>query len=114
MDFSGLKQVKAWLDDMFDHTCLINADDPELELFQQLDERNIIQLRVLPNVSMEATAKYVAEHVGKMLAEETDGRVFIQAIECRENEKNSGWYYPEGHTDQVLAQSTAGTSGAGD
>ncbi|MDG1463223.1 MAG: 6-carboxytetrahydropterin synthase, partial [Gammaproteobacteria bacterium] len=60
MDFSGLKGVKAWLDDTFDHTCLINADDPELELFKQLDERGIIQLRVLPNVSMEATAKYVA------------------------------------------------------
>ena len=45
MDFSGLKKVKAWLDDTFDHTCLINADDPELELFKQLDERGIIQLR---------------------------------------------------------------------
>jgi 6-pyruvoyltetrahydropterin/6-carboxytetrahydropterin synthase len=96
MDFSGLKAVKAWLDDMFDHTCLINADDPELDTFRELDARGIIQLRVLPNVSMEATAKYVADHVGKMLAEDTDGRVFIHALECRENEKNSGWYFPQG------------------
>lgn len=95
MDFSRLKKVKAWLDDMFDHTCLINADDPELELFKDLDERNIIQLRILPNVSMEATAKYVAEYVNDMLQKDTNGRVFIQALECRENDKNSGWYYPD-------------------
>ena len=97
MDFSGLKKVKAWLDEMFDHTCLINADDPELTLFKELHERQIIDLRVLPNVSMEATAKYVAEHVQKMLDADTGGRVRIDALECRENEKNSGWYYPAGN-----------------
>ncbi len=95
MDFSRLKKVKAWLDDMFDHTCLINADDPELELFKDLDERNIIQLRILQNVSMEATDKYVAEYVNDLLQKDTNGRVFIQALECRENDKNSGWYYPD-------------------
>ena len=107
MDFSGLKKVKAWLDDMFDHTCLINADDPELELFKELDERGIVQLRILPNVSMEATAKYVAEHVGNMLSETTDGRVYIHALECRENEKNSGWYFPNGGDADVPPQVTA-------
>ena len=106
MDFSDLKTVKAWLEEMFDHTCLINADDPELDLFKELDERGIIQLRVLPNVSMEATAKYVAEHVGNMLDETTGGRVFIQALECRENDKNSGWYYPQG-TDETIPQATS-------
>jgi len=109
MDFSGLKGVKAWLDDMFDHTCLINSDDPELELFKELDERGVIQLRVLPNVSMEATAKFVAEHVQGMLDEVTGGRVRILALECRENEKNSGWYYPDGDTDELpLATSEIG------
>jgi 6-pyruvoyltetrahydropterin/6-carboxytetrahydropterin synthase len=109
MDFSGLKKVKAWLDDMFDHTCLINADDPELELFKELDRKGIIQLRILPNVSMEATAKYVAEHVGEILREDTDGRVFIQALECRENQKNSGWYYPLGEGG-TLPQATSDRS----
>jgi len=107
MDFSGLKAVKAWLEDMFDHTCLINADDPELDTFRDLDARGIIQLRVLPNVSMEATAKYVAEHVGKMLAEDTNDRVYIHALECRENEKNSGWYFPQGGSTDIPPQVTA-------
>lgn len=107
MDFSGLKSVKAWLEHMFDHTCLINADDPEIELFRDLDKRGIIQLRELPNVSMEATSKFVADHVGKMLDEVTGGRVFIHALECRENEKNSGWYFPNGSSGEVSLQVTA-------
>ena len=106
MDFSRLKEVKAWLDDMFDHTCLINADDPELETFEDLDKRGIIQLRVLPNVGMEATAKYVYEHVQTMLDKSEGGRVKIDAVECRENEKNSGWYYPKGSGFDVEASAT--------
>ena len=33
MDFGGLKPIKTWLEDLFDHTLLINEDDPELEFF---------------------------------------------------------------------------------
>src|SRR5918993_5827328 len=29
-DFGGLKPVKAWLKDLFDHTMLVAQDDPEL------------------------------------------------------------------------------------
>ena len=47
MDFGGLKDVKAWLDDMFDHTFLASENDPHMELFKQMDEKNIIQLRML-------------------------------------------------------------------
>ena len=73
---------------------------------QACNGSNRVQLRVLPNVSMEATAKFVAEHVGNMLDETTGGRVFIQALECRENDKNSGWYYPQG-TDETIPQATS-------
>ena len=105
MEFGGLKSVKAWLDDMFDHTCLINANDPELELFKQMDESDLIQLRVLPNVSMEATAKFVAEHVQIMLNEQEGGRVIVYAVECRENDKNSAWYYPNGERADLIQSS---------
>jgi 6-pyruvoyltetrahydropterin/6-carboxytetrahydropterin synthase len=106
MEFGGLKNVKAWLNDMFDHTCLINEDDPELELFKKMDENGLIQLRVLPNVSMEASAKFVADHVQKMLDEQEGGRVSIHAVECRENEKNSAWYYPKGTANDGEVQVT--------
>jgi len=92
MDFGGLKKVKTWLEHMFDHTLLICADDPHLQTFEGLHDHGLCSLRVLPNVSMEATAKYVYEHVQPLIHKATGGRVWIQSVECRENDKNSAIY----------------------
>jgi 6-pyruvoyltetrahydropterin/6-carboxytetrahydropterin synthase len=95
MDFGDLKDVKEWLAEMFDHTFLIAADDPYLETFKKMDSDGVIQLRVLPNPGMEGSAKFVYDHVSKMISEKTQGRVWITKVEVRENEKNSAFYQPE-------------------
>ena len=95
MDFGGLKEVKAWLEDMFDHTFLAASDDPYLETFEKLDKEGVIQLRVLPNAGMEGTAKYVFDNVNKMVQKSTNSRVRVIKVEVRENEKNSAFYIPE-------------------
>lgn len=89
VDFGGLKKVKAWLDEMFDHTFLASQDDPFLETFKELDKKGVVQLRVLPNVGMEGTAEYLFEKVDAMIQEMTNGRAWVTKIEVRENEKNS-------------------------
>lgn len=94
VDFGGFKDIKAWLEDQFDHTCLINADDPELPLFEAMHDKQIIKLRVLPNVSMENTAKFVFEKVDPWVKQLTDNRAWLISVECRENQKNSGLYRP--------------------
>ncbi|MAW08117.1 MAG: 6-pyruvoyl tetrahydropterin synthase [Halobacteriovoraceae bacterium] len=96
VDFGGLKKVKAWLDDMFDHTFLASSDDPHMETFRALDEQGVIQLRVLPNVGMEGTAEYVFHKVNDMIKEQTQGRAWVSLTEVRENEKNSAIYRPRG------------------
>ncbi len=90
MDFGDLKDVKQWLEDLMDHTCLINEDDPELELFRELDAKGIIQLRVLPSIGMEGTSRHVFDHVDQVVKKKTKGRVRVLRVECRENQKNSG------------------------
>ncbi|MEE3078384.1 MAG: 6-carboxytetrahydropterin synthase, partial [Bdellovibrionota bacterium] len=92
MDFGDLKDVKAWLEDMFDHTFLVSQDDPYRETFQKLDEEGVIQMRVLPNAGMEGTAEFVYEKVNDMIKKKTDGRVWVTQVEVRENEKNSAMY----------------------
>ncbi|MBD65232.1 MAG: 6-pyruvoyl tetrahydropterin synthase [Halobacteriovoraceae bacterium] len=94
MDFGGLKEVRTWLEEMFDHTFLASDDDPFLETFKELDRQGVIQLRVLPNAGMEGTAKFVFDNVTKMVNEMTQGRVWITKVEVRENEKNSAIYSP--------------------
>ncbi len=89
VDFSSLKPLKAWLEEVFDHTLLIAAADPELAFFQDMDARGLCQLRVLPQVSMEGTARYVYDFVSALVREQTQGRAWVASIEVRENMKNS-------------------------
>lgn len=94
VDFGGLARVREWLDHMFDHTFLVARDDPEMDLFKDMDRRGVVQLRVLDDTSMEATAEFVCGEVGGIVREVTDGRAWIVKVEVRENEKNSGIYIP--------------------
>lgn len=94
VDFGGLKELKNWLDEVFDHTFLVAQDDPELESFKELDKKGVIQLRVLPNPGMEGTALYVYEQGTKILEKLYGKRAWITKVEVRENEKNSAFYLP--------------------
>lgn len=92
MDFSSLKGLQAWLAEMFDHTMLINEDDPERELFEEMHRRGVVDLRVLPNVGMEESSRLVFEYADKMIREATDGRCWVFRVETHENAKNGGAY----------------------
>ncbi len=92
MDFGGFKEFKPFLDDMFDHTCLINNDDPELPRMRELDQLGIIKLRTLDNVGMEGTSLFLYKKMNEYLNLKTNGRVWCFKVETRENEKNSGIY----------------------
>jgi 6-pyruvoyltetrahydropterin/6-carboxytetrahydropterin synthase len=96
MDFGGLKPVRAFLEDLFDHTLLINQDDPELPFFRDMESRGLCKLRILPNIGMEGSSKYIADWIEPWLAEQTGSRVRLYSVECRENERNSAIYYPRG------------------
>lgn len=96
VDFGGLKDLKSWLDTMFDHTFLASADDPYMDLFKDMDQKGIIQLRVLTNVGMEGTAEWVFNESNKLIREKTNNRAWVSKVEVRENEKNSAIYVPQG------------------
>jgi 6-pyruvoyltetrahydropterin/6-carboxytetrahydropterin synthase len=92
MDFGGLKAVRTWLHETYDHTMLIAADDPHLKEFERLGELGLADLRVLPAVGCEAVARYTFEHVAKMTAADTKGRVWLESVEVREHSGNSAMY----------------------
>lgn len=94
VDFGGLKELKKLLEDTFDHTFLAAQDDPELSVWQDLDRRGVIQLRVLPNPSMEGTAIWAYEKANEIVQRTTKGRAWVTLVEVRENEKNSAKYIP--------------------
>jgi 6-pyruvoyltetrahydropterin/6-carboxytetrahydropterin synthase len=90
-DFGGLKDIKAWLKEKFDHTLCIAEDDPELQTILLLDGR-IADVRVLPAVGCEKFAEYVFNHVSKIIDQDSSGRVWLDSVEVREHGANSAVY----------------------
>lgn len=91
MHFGELKELKAFLDKNFDHTLLLNDDDPLMLEFQALEEKGAAKIVTLPNVGMEGTSQFVWQWVNQFLKEKTDGRVCCFKVETREHEKNSAF-----------------------
>ena len=91
-DFGGLKPVRAWLHEMFDHTMIVAADDPCLAQLQELDRAGLANVKVLPAVGCEAVAKHVFEYLAKFVRAESAGRVWVESVEVREHGGNSAIY----------------------
>ena len=88
-DFGAMKDVKAWLKMMFDHTMIVASDDPHLEIFRDLADKGVVDLRIMPAVGCEATAKYAFDHVSAWVADAVGDRVWLESVEVREHAGNS-------------------------
>lgn len=93
MDFGGLKDLKNWLEEMFDHKTLVARDDPELVMFIALHERGIINIRYVDATGCEAFANLIFDYVMSWLAlTDPKQRVHVHSVEVREHEGNSAIY----------------------
>lgn len=86
---NGLKQ---WLNNMFDHTTIIEKDDPQLESFKWMEELGLLKLVVLDRIGAESAAKLVFDKFNEVFANTEGGRIKVVKVECNENTKNSGIY----------------------
>ena len=92
VDFSSLRPFEQRLRQQFDHTFLVNADDPLLAEWQRLHKQQAIDLRVMENVGMEATAALIWGWANDLLQERDGGRTCCYAVEARENGSNAAVY----------------------
>ena len=90
--FGDLKELGEYLVEMYDHTMLIAEDDPELPVFKELHEKGLCDLRVVPDTSLEGSAKTALEKANQLLSRITEGRARCFQVEARENDKNSAIY----------------------
>lgn len=121
-DFGGMKPIKEYLDYMFDHTILVAKDDPALEKFKELasfsihsvydglepdseaepfEEGRVCNLRIVPGVGCELTAKLVYDKASELLEKMKTGElgryavnpdVRLVSVECFEHGSNSALY----------------------
>lgn len=92
VDFGGLKPLKAWLEDSFDHKVAVDRNDPEMETLQMLEEKGLAELRVFDGVGAEKFAEHAFNFADKLIREKTDNRCFCVRAECAEHGANSAIY----------------------
>jgi len=92
VDFGGLKPLKAWLEDHFDHKTAIDRADPHIDTFIELEKKGLIDLRVFDGVGAEKFAQHAFEFADALIKEKTDSRCWVHSVECAEHGANSAIY----------------------
>lgn len=94
VDFGGLKELKGWLEEWFDHTTLVAQDDPKLEHMQELDKLGVICLRIVPSTGCESFAAIILDYAEQWLIDAGFApRCFLVSVEVAEHGGNSAICY---------------------
>lgn len=92
VDFGGLKPLKAWLENNFDHKTCIDVNDPHVDVFHDLEKKGLIDLRLFEGVGAEKFAEHAFDAADALIKEKTDGRCWVHSVECSEHGANSAIY----------------------
>lgn len=88
-DFGGLKELRQYLEDTFDHTLVVAEDDPCKDDLCMLAGLGLADVAVLPAVGCEAFARLVWTKARALYA---SPRLRVVSVECREHGANSAIY----------------------
>lgn len=101
-DYGGLKELKQFLEELFDHTLLVAENDPEIDTFKLLEAKKLAKLTILPNLGCESLADMLYKYVNGVYIPEMWGpaeaeRLWCFRVEVRETINNMA--YREGHRE---------------
>ena len=116
VDFGGLRPLKAWLEDMFDHTLLVAKDDPHLDKLTNLgttyervapsgigpgqfnDTTKLAEVRIVDGVGCEKFAEMIYQELELFISKWKDEgsllneTVKVTSVEVFEHAGNSAIY----------------------
>ena len=92
VDFGGLKTLKTMLENTFDHKIVLDQDDPHLKDFMDLEDKGLAELTILDGVGVEKFAEHAYKMATKVVDALTDGRCWVEEVECAEHGANSAIY----------------------
>ena len=94
-DFGCFKRngIKEELASQFDHTTVVAADDPHMDIFENMNKVGLIQLRVMKHVGCERFAEWVYNLINDKMQKETNERVSVLKVEAFEGGTNNSAIY---------------------
>ncbi len=99
VDFGGLRFVKAFLEDNWDHRLLLSSEDPLLNEFLELEKKGGVNVNIMDaskgwGPGIEQSCKFVFDNINPMILEQTGNRCWISKVQIWEHEKNSAVFEP--------------------
>ena len=92
VDFGGLKPLKKWLEDSFDHKVVLTSTDPHMETLKDLEAKGLAELTIMDGVGAEKFAEHAWRYANELVKEMSDGRCWCVEAECAEHGANSAIY----------------------
>lgn len=92
VDFGGLSILKAWLQEMFDHTLIVAKDDPMFFELTNLEVLGLAKVKIVDHVGCEQFAKLIYEFAERWMMSYYAARVRLTSVEVREHGANSAIY----------------------
>ena len=85
VDFGGLKPLKAWLENTFDHKVVLDKEDPHMDAFVELQSKGLAELTLLNGVGVEKFAEHAFNFANNLVKEMTNNRCYVVSCECAEH-----------------------------
>ncbi|RPG29019.1 MAG: hypothetical protein CBB72_016325 [Muricauda sp. TMED12] len=95
VDFGGLKPLKQWLEDKFDHKVVLDLEDPMMQYFDNLQAAGLCEITALNGVGVERFAYHAWRFADQLVRRMTDDRCYCLSAECAEHGANSAIYKQE-------------------
>ena len=92
VDFGGLKQLKFWLEDNFDHKIVVDKIDPKIDILYMLEQEGLAELTVMDGVGAEKFAQHAYNFADNLVNEMSGGRCWCVKVEVAEHGANSAIY----------------------
>ena len=92
VDFGGLKPLKAWLEDTFDHKVVIDVNDPKKNDLLMLETQGLANIVQLDGVGVEKFSEHAWRFADKLVRDMSDNRCYCVKAECAEHGANSAIY----------------------
>ena len=101
-DYGGMKELKTFLEDKFDHATLVASDDPELEFYKEMERKKLAKLTILPSLGCESLANQLYKYINGVFIPDMWGpteasRLWCYRVEVRETQSNMA--FREGHRE---------------
>ena len=89
VDFGGLKHLETWLRLNFDHKTLVALDDPMFSVFEEMNEREAIDMVTVEATGCEMFAKMAMEYASELIQQIYGDRCWVDCVTVREHGANS-------------------------